>query len=136
MSSEPSVLHTDVKREVTSTVDDGKDVYADIEIDEAFSIVPQSPARPNFSADSSEDQGNGARFTRTVRPSSQNRQRAKRAAKALSKTEYKNDELEWSSAVADLITDLLHLADFRDFDFEHVLHIAKVNYFSERSDDA
>ena len=60
-----------------------------------------------------------------------NAKRSKRAANALAAANYREQGLDWRSAVADLLTDLQHLADEQGFDFDSALELSAANYSAE-----
>lgn len=64
-----------------------------------------------------------------------NQKRAQRAAKALDNAKYYDPGIDWYSAMADLLTDLQHLADLHGFDFLCVLDTATANYSSESDEN-
>ena len=67
--------------------------------------------------------------------SSPNTRRAERASTAISKGKY-DVKVDLDSAISDLLTDLRHLADHSDIDFDSLLARAETNYATEcREDD-
>lgn len=64
-----------------------------------------------------------------------NHKRSERAANAITAANYREQGLDWRSAVADLLTDLQHLADTQDFDFDSALGLSAENYTAEVEED-
>lgn len=65
-----------------------------------------------------------------------NENRATRAAKAIAAAGYTDQDLECQSAVADLLTDLRHLADAQEFDFDAAVETSAVHHATEVREDA
>lgn len=67
--------------------------------------------------------------------SNDNQRREQRAKLMLVDTGYFTSDAEWTSAIADAITDLQHLAKAESVDFSDVLEIASANFASECGED-